>query len=141
MRHIKDHPSFLRRVSTKKPTQTGFSQAWSFLNSPVVLWLLSAVFISGVSWAYTKWTSELEAIRSKATQVSRLDQEIVHRMSFSTAVAVELQTMPSSYKTKTTDSKAADLVLKRVFGTPDQDFHLFPEFKDRTLESLMRELS
>lgn len=137
----KKNPSFLHRISKRGQAQTERLKIWSLFNSPIVLWLLSAVLLSGISWAHTKWTSELESLRAKATQISRLDQEITHRMSFSTAVAVELQTLPSPNASIPTDPNAANLVLKRIFGTPDQDFHLFPEFKDRTLESLMRELS
>ncbi len=136
--------AFKRRNYSAQPSQQNLpnqSQLWKFLNSPFMLWLLSAVLVSGISWAYTKWSSEQDTIRTRATNVLRLDQEISSRMNFATAVAVELQTLPISNEATSTDPKSEALVFKRVFGTPDDDFSLFPEFKDRTLESLMRELS
>ncbi|CAM5796346.1 hypothetical protein RFUL19S_04239 [Rhizobacter fulvus] len=125
----------------KKPSR--LSKLWSALNSHFVLWFLSAVLLSGLSFSYAKWSAEAEAIRKEKALIIRLDQEIVHRMSYGTSVAVQIQ---SFRKMQADDEKRVHLkngrvILGRVFGLPDAGYVLYPEFKERTLESLMRELA
>ena len=118
-----------------------WSKTWEVMNSHFALWFLSAVLLSSLSWLYARWTMEAAESRRQLTTVARLDQEIMHRMSYGSSVAIQVQ----SFNTPRSEAKPVHLrngsvLLNRIFGIPEPEFVLYPEYKDRTLESLIREL-
>jgi hypothetical protein len=54
---------------------------WKFLNSSFALWLLSAVFITGIGSAFTQWQAQTAEDRKNKEQIERIDLEISYRFS------------------------------------------------------------
>src|ERR1041385_2688067 len=99
--------------------QTGRSRTWTFLNSNLGLWLLSAVFITGFGALYNSWqhdrdiertrqerqtenlriTRDREArdLQARRSAIDRLDREISYRMSRTLYVLALLETRDTRY--------------------------------------------
>src|SRR5215831_14500668 len=54
---------------------------WTFLNSSLGLWLLSAVFITGAGTLYTAWKTSFDQKKQRRETADRLDFEIGYRFS------------------------------------------------------------
>jgi hypothetical protein len=72
----------IRKQLEAKPTSNSFpKRVWEFLNSSLGLWLLSAIFITGVGALYTEYqNTRAENIKNKEL-IERLDLEIGYRFS------------------------------------------------------------
>lgn len=114
----------------------------SFLNSNFGLWLLSAIFISGLGAAITWYKDYLERESSRADKVERLDIEIAYRISQQIellAVEFELRDKGKSVE-KPAPSSAVSMTkaLTRSKGSPL--ISLYPEFSSMSVTALMAEL-
>ena len=70
-----------RQLQEKPEKKSGRSQFWAFLNSSFGLWLLSAVFITGIGAIYTRYQNAREQDSKKKELIERLDFEISFRYS------------------------------------------------------------
>ena len=66
------------RQSLSKEEKKG--RAWSLLNSPFTLWLLSSVAIGLISWGYQSYTTNLQVRHSNETKRASLASEIGFRL-------------------------------------------------------------
>src|SRR5579883_2392325 len=57
------------------------SPLWTFLNSTFGVWLLSALFVSGIGAAYTKYQEKSADRRRTQEATERLDLELGYRFS------------------------------------------------------------
>lgn len=57
------------------------NRLWAFLNSSFGLWLLSAVFITGIGATVTRYRAEQAAAKHHKELIERLDLEISYRLS------------------------------------------------------------
>jgi hypothetical protein len=57
------------------------SALWAALNSSLVLWVLSALFLSGAPFVYTYWQQRRSDDRAAKVAIERLDLEIAYRYS------------------------------------------------------------
>ena|SRR3989442_8978989 len=66
----------------------------TMLESPFVLWLLSAAFISFGSWAYSGWDASRKEQKALEDRIARLDGEIQFRFARS-GIFVKFRTLNS----------------------------------------------
>jgi hypothetical protein len=82
----------IRQALARKPSNTSSANLSTFLNSAFGLWVLSAIFLSGLGTAYKSWESQREReraaetqrqadLRARAVVVERVDREISYRLS------------------------------------------------------------
>ena len=73
------------RISRPFPRRTRWPKSpsllWTALNSTLVLWLLSALFLSGAPFVYTYWNQSRAESRAAKLLTDRLDLEIAYRYS------------------------------------------------------------
>jgi hypothetical protein len=98
--------------------------AWSFLNSPLGLWLLSTVLIGLVTWSYQRYQTSSEAARTKGRRLSALVTEAGYRLH-------PIENMQDFHDILVC---VADLQATKVSTSA------LPEFKDRSFTSLLWEM-
>lgn len=134
-------PQFVRPSARRKQTniKTFDGRLWQFLNSSFGLWLFSAVFLSGATWLYTKLTGEAESMKIRTNAISRLDQEITYRLSFGSPGMINLSL--DEHQETAPNIAGINSAVERILGVPEKGQELFPEYRDRNLESLVRDLA
>lgn len=120
------------------------SRFWAFVNSSFGLWLLSAIFISGVGTVYTQMqNSRVERLKKEETLhaeelktkelIGRLDLEIGYRLS---QVQIRLYSLGGEPATKFIGD-----VINSLSRPPQGEFFpLYPEFSNFSLLALIAEL-
>jgi len=113
---------------------------FTFLNSSLGLWLLSAVFLSGFSAAYSHWRDHREAQIQRERMTEKLLIEIDHR---NTAIDGIIDQKSVTF-TQHNFAKGALTGVNEVTGKLGEvrDFYpVFPEYEHRTLYALVTELA
>ncbi len=113
-----------RQLEAEKPAPTLRRKLWTFLNSPVGIWILATLLVGGVSWGYIKWEaarSERDAFRSV---IVKLDAEIESRLRYA-------YDMLSRETVRNSDFN--NVLYGSTMG-------IFEEFKSRDTRSLILEL-
>lgn len=115
---------------------------WTLLNSSFALWLLSAVFLTGVGTLYSRQQqAHTEDVRRRET-IERLDLEIAYRCARILSSLYELAT-PDTSHVLAEGRSAADvervLTGLRRRQAPDTE-SLYPEFARYELPGLIAEL-
>jgi len=87
---------------------------WKFLNSSFALWLLSAVFITGVGSAFAQWQAQVAEDRKNKEQIERIDLEISYRFA---QLLVQLDDLRAS---KLGDGERAKEVARLYDGFREQ---------------------
>lgn len=143
--------SIRKKIELEHASPKKTNNYWEFLNSSFGLWLLSAIFISGLGTllsnhhnAVQKHQQEEEADRAesknKLERIDRISMEISYRLSTS---MIKLKAASKSIKDKTKEN-AFKLKLNAL--TPlsrpatDELPPLFPEFKNYSGLALIAEL-
>jgi hypothetical protein len=117
---------------TLNPRQS--SPAIRFLGSPLGLWLLSAVFITGIGGAWSKYLERQSDSRTTTLKIDRLDSEISYRYS---QVLQRLFTIAHDRKDSILSTSEVVALLER----PSEHLPpLHPEFRDRHVSGLVAEL-
>jgi len=117
---------------------------WKFLNSSFGLWLLSAVFITGIGSLYTQQKAAEEEKRKREEIVEKLDLEISFRYSQVLKRLWELSTKDQSNLQLAPNATAEDVRKAVVTLTERQANELdpmYPEFGNYGLVTLYAELS
>lgn len=135
--HIRIEELYRREVQTQiAPLSQG--PFWSFLNSSFGLWLLSALFITGVGTTYTKyqqWRSAEDKVRET---IERLDLEIGYRFS---QVQVRLYAVTQSQVSEQERRSQVLRIIESLPAPPGRDYqHLYPEYSTFGIPSLVAEL-
>ncbi len=120
-----------------QPSMTRSQRVLSFLNSNLGLWLLSALFVTGLSTAYSAWSTRATAKRVAEESLRRLDFEIEHRMECLSVLDDGIITFTQLETAKGalsgTNAARADV------GDLGEFMPIFIEFKGRSLFSLIWE--
>lgn len=124
----------VRKSLEKKTTLSWRSRIWSFLNSSFGLWLLSTVFVGIMVNFYTKFQEESIAKAKNQELQRKLETEISSRLTeFKFMIQV-----PFPKKRH---------VIKTIVGVTEEKgrfsedmFNIFPEFYERSTESLIYEV-
>ena len=66
---------------SEETEQTKGQKFWSFLNQSFTLWLLSSLFVGGISWGYTEWQESFSERQRTLVTIERLDIEIASRVT------------------------------------------------------------
>lgn len=125
----------LRRPSEEK---TGWRKVWSILNSGFVLWLLSSVLVGLV---VSLWSSRQHAIQKREehrSRVATLKFEITSRSAALTEEFGGWTTTPA--ENRQIAALFRGLRNAGVIAAPEVEGVGLPEFRDRSLVSLLNEL-
>lgn len=79
-----------------KFTKTRGELIWEKINSPIILWLLSSVLISGISFLYTKYDAGQRREAESRIIMRRIDAEIALRLDYLRSKLVSRQSISLS---------------------------------------------
>gem|GEM_PF-6478252 len=102
-----------------------------YLNRPFVLWILSTLLIGGLSWCYKKYEDNRTIKRENLNLVRKLDFEIANRLY---AYDNQVKSNPDDWQSK------LFILLYSPVDDKTSIKNIYPEFKERTLRSLLWEL-
>lgn len=134
-----------RELEARRPAASPGSRLWALLNSSFVLWMLSSVVVAGITAVYARSQNEYAAERERTERIRKLDTEIGNRIAQAMrrlVVDVQAAKQGSPYTPQGIYFNAARY-LNNDFARDTKstaDFSIFPEFKTRTLRSLITEL-
>lgn len=127
----------VRHSLREKPSRSTRDRIWNFLNTGVGLWLLSTVAVGLITAAYGAWSTHNDKKELAQRSAAKLDLEIgnrIERLSFHLAL---LQKMNEATVLNIGDLlRGADTVRSQPYL-----MGVFDEYKDRSLSSLLWELS
>jgi len=111
---------------------------WAFLNSSFGLFVLSSVVLSSFTFGFTRWRDAIQEVKTRRELSRKLDLEIGNRVSDLTRLA----TTTFSYTALVTARAAVggNPENDQEIGRIDQFMAVFPEFRGRSLISLLWEL-
>ncbi len=119
------------RSSLERPSSAG-QRMWRLLNSAFGLWVLSSVVLAFVTWSYSHWQASATNEANRRALIGRIDTEIAGRLRNGEALVRTAQTKEQLY-----------VALVAINGGAEHinfDFGVFPEFRRRSLQSLLYEL-
>jgi len=114
-----------------------------FLNSGLGLWVLSTVFVTFGSWAFTQWNDARQRSQQRRTTVERLDQEIQFRLLGDVAISVAAVAAEERRRREANSSISREEVVafaQKALSPPPVEMQLYPEYGKRGLLSLLKEL-
>ena len=118
------------------------SRLWKALNSSFGLWLLSALFISGLGTLYTSCQTARERESAKTRDIERLDLEISYRFSNVLRhlnILRDRATRNPSWLTRAPEDITETLRLLKE--PPRADFRsLYPQYNEYSLPALLADL-
>ncbi len=129
----------------------GQSKLWDFINSGFGLWLLSTIAVSGGAFAFQQWRDYVDETTAEETNLTRLEYEVASRVSqylgwFEAHLLVETKQGTKVVHAFAPDTTREDILMSlEVFADlPRQQnpriLEVFPEFRDRSLISILAEL-
>jgi len=127
----------LRAKLRKKPREA--LSLWAVVNSSFGIFIFSSVFLSGLTVGFTKWRDAIETDKKKIEAARRIDLEIASRVS----QLSELTKRTTFSHTTLFPAQAAAIGESENdpdVGKLDRFFVVFPEFRGRSLVSLLWEL-
>lgn len=113
---------------TPPPTRT--ARILEFLNSPLGLWMLSSIVISGLGFLYANFSAQQAKVEANRTIERRLNIEIARR----------LQKFKKLLETTVEKNYEFNWYNTALWSLNSSDNPVFIEFKLRTLSSLLLEL-
>jgi hypothetical protein len=127
------------------------NRVWEFINSAFGLWLLSTLAVSGGAFAFQQWRDYVDQTSAAEANLTRLEYEVASRVSqylgwFEAHLLVDLPPGGPSVHAFAPDT-TRDKILEslEVFADlPRQAspriLEVFPEFRERSMISLLAEL-
>jgi hypothetical protein len=110
----------------------------AFLNSSLGLWILSALFITGLSTTYSAWSAKQAERRRSEDAIRRLDIEIAHRIESISIIGDGVVTFTQLHSAKAALRGASE--ARPEVGELGDYRPIFIEFNGRSLFSLIWEL-
>ena len=150
-KHIEQEEIFREEIRSQiegqKQPHTLFGKAKQFVNTSFGIWLLSTVVDGLFTWGYSGWSSTRESERQTIKRIEMLDTEISGRLRymdemFKSDVSPILYlafTMGGSMG-GTSGSGSDNNSSAGSGGTQMQQPGVFPDFRNRTITSLIWEL-
>lgn len=126
-------------------TTSWYERAMVFLNSGFGLWFLSSVVLSGLTFGYGLLDNYLTVEKERSEKIRRLDVEIRSRTGQLEALMLGIQDHPDIERAAGLRRALTNLLrppTSAIAPTTDEFaiYPAFPEFKERTLLSLLVEL-
>ena len=137
-----------KELKSKEPAVSFGGKTWKLLNSSFALWFLSSVVLAGLTWAFTEYQGYASQEKAKEALKERLSTEIAFRISNAIAqnkLDTKRLNSGEQFSTYSLFSTDFDYLNNEVYdrnATPPYqiDYSVFPEYKNRTFRSLLREL-
>jgi hypothetical protein len=135
-----------RELEAKAVVPTGTDRLWKLLNSSFAVWFLSSVVLAGIATAFARYEARRGEQVQKNETIRRLDTEVAGRL-FEARAGLCLDRVLINEGTTFAPASIYSYTLKYLDNsfTSDpkspQDFSIYPEYKSRTLRSLVFELS
>jgi hypothetical protein len=126
-RRIRAEEVFRKEVQRElRPEESWPIKVSALLNKPLTLWLLSSVFLGGLSWAYANWEEHRAARAETRAETRKLDIEVDGRLR----------------RASTRLESAQNTVgLRDAIEMLDEGTGIFPELENRSLEGLLTQLT
>jgi hypothetical protein len=124
---IKNEEAIRAKVQSEFAQRQKSSRLWAFLNSALGIWVLSAIVVGTLSWAYAQW----QGLRQRAEMVHKLDIEMDARLS-NVEYSIISHTPPID--------KMPYYPVQLLLLPPGPQNAIQPEFANRNLKSLLYEL-
>lgn len=106
------------------------AKLWKFVNTTFGIWLLSTVAVGLITWSFTSWNENKEKERITKESIRKLDVEIFVRVNNFSKLLESINKLKQFMLAIDTLDRS-DLILSAG---------VFPEYKERTLGSLLLEL-
>ena len=119
------------RASFEQPSNIQ-KRMWKFLNSAFGLWILSSIALAFVTWSYSQWQASAVKESERHALVERITTEIAGRLRNGETLVHSSRTREQLYTALVAINGGANHI--------NFDFGVFPEFRLRTLQSLLYEL-
>jgi hypothetical protein len=129
------------RESFKKTGNEPFrKKAWNLLNSPFGLWMLSTVVVGLVVYFYNDIKMKGEISSNNASTIHKLSTEANYRLQ-KFRLSLSQQNEANLYYEDTELAYMIDGTLINDGSlSPEKPIYIFPEFKERTMHSLLYEM-
>jgi hypothetical protein len=140
---IKEEEIFRHEVQQQlRPNDVTTKRAklWGALNTPFVLWLLSSFLLGLFGWAYSSFQSRNKQIQERAELARKLDEELQFRVDTAlSALEGMKKEVEQGYKVYS-PSSIYSIVLKKLDGVGEERNVMYPEFRERGLQSLISQM-
>ncbi len=138
--HIREEEIYRRAVREElKQPLSNKEKVWTFLNSGFCLFLLSAVFIGGLSFLFNAYTEYRNTFKHKVDTIAKITEEVVYRAHFFPVLLKSPFTF-SEWKNAEAALTGQEQLRPHGVGRVDEFSPLFTEHKGRSLVSLVWEL-
>ena len=135
-----------RELTAKEVAPKGKDRLWKILNSSFALWFLSSVVVAGTATGYARYEAKRSEEVKEVETIRRLDTEIAGRIT-EARYGLCMDLVYIDDRKNYTPASIYGYTLKYLNNSfandPNnpQDYSIYPEFKTRTLRSLVFELS
>lgn len=132
----------LKASSRTTGTPHAEKSIWALLDKPFALWLLSAIFLTGGSWAFATWDTWRKDKESTRIKIEKLDAEIAFRLATAGVFDQASRAYVIDPKALALDPQEAIRreTARRVLDPPEKGRVLFSEYAERGLQTLIKEL-
>lgn len=143
--HFKAEETFryeVRKSLEKKEKKTFWRKVWELINSAFGLWLLSTVIVGLVASSYSDIRAKNEAATKNIETMRKLSTEISSRLQMFKVSLMQLS--PDRYYNYSYVQLAHMIdgtgIIDKGSVSQDRPIFVFPEFQDRTMQSLLFEM-
>lgn len=130
----------IRKKLSENKDSSFSKKSWRFLNSSFGIWLLSTVIVGLIVYFYNMNKLQNEISVNEAATIHKLETESSHRLQQFTF------TLSKHESTEIYDNKDKlaymidGILFNSTTHTPIRPAYIFPEFKERTMSSLLYEI-
>jgi len=130
----------IRESLDKTDSKSFWKKVWYLFNSPFGLWILSTVVVGLVAYFYNDMKLKSEISSNNAATMHKLSTETSHRLyKFRLSLSEQSPTSLDYQDTELAYMIDGTLIIDGTLS-PEQPIYVFPEFKDRTMHSLLYEM-
>lgn len=115
-------------------------RSWKLVNSPFGLWLLSTVVVGLIVYFYNDNKLKAEISANNAATLQRLNTETAHRLQKFRLALVQQDPAKLYYQDADLAYMIDGTLVDDGSPSPQKPIFIFPEFKDRTMNSLLYEM-
>lgn len=132
----------VRKSLEQKEKKTFWQKVWNFFNSSFGLWLLSTVVVGLIVSLYSDFRVERDITSRNAETMRKLTTEVSDRLQKFKSSLLELPSVDyNSYRfTELAHMIDGTGVIDQGSASPERPIFVFPEYKDRTMQSLLYEM-
>lgn len=146
MRRIREEEIYRQEVRARlekdKHSRTKKEKIWDYINSPIVLWLLSTLIVGIVTLTYTSYLSSVKKTEERKEVSQKLWSEIRNRKqkTFDMLMSLDMKSKEQYYEPKWVYEKARALLNGNDPELPNFQSVLYTDFKEKNFTVLLNEL-